>query len=99
MSGHTPGPWKAYPEALFNGTHVAGRCPIVRAGYLRIARVDRISISSRKMDQEGEFNARLIAAAPDLLEACREVLDTVEEWPGELEQKVRAAIAKAEGTA
>lgn len=44
----------------------------------------------------GEDNARLYAAAPDLLEALREVLAIAPLYP-EMVAKVRAALAKAEG--
>lgn len=61
MSKHTPGPWTFFINKL--GGHVNG-------GGKRIARVhitkDRMFVS------EPEANARLIAAAPDLLAACKE---------------------------
>ena len=48
-----------------------------------------------------EANARLIAAAPDLLEALREAADYTRhpdyDWPVEFSRRVSAAIAKAEG--
>ncbi len=56
----------------------------------------------------GEFNAHLIAAAPDLYEACKDAKDKLDEWrvsPAHGDnklvfmafQKLEAAIAKAEG--
>lgn len=56
--------------------------------------------------EEIEANAALIAAAPDLLEACKEALSFSETLnggpfseglPSETESHLRAAIAKAEG--
>ena len=47
-----------------------------------------------------EANARLIAAAPELLEACRNAKEVFDQWdgkPGKIEQRLDAAIAKAEG--
>ncbi len=49
-----------------------------------------------------EANARLIAAAPDLLEACKTLvgLPNTEDWLARLRlavEQARAAIAKAEG--
>lgn len=55
----------------------------------------------------GNANARLIAAAPELLEACKWMLDWIEEYKSyisdgpigdnEAYTKAQAAIAKAEG--
>ena len=46
-----------------------------------------------------EANARLIAAAPDLLEALEEVVQWLElgDHEGQMHSKARAAIAKARG--
>lgn len=51
----------------------------------------------------GEANARLIAAAPELLDACMELMDEAEmggsspaEWDA-IRARARAAIAKATG--
>lgn len=83
---HTPGPWKT------NGD------PYVSTGDGKhsIAFTDCRGIS----DAEAKANARLIAAAPDLLEAlkdCRRALE-VSGHTGEL-AIVDAAIAKVEGGA
>jgi len=44
----------------------------------------------------GEANARLIAAAPDLLEACRHVLAVYDpDLPDRMLKQVRAAVVKA----
>lgn len=90
MSKHTPGPWKATFKA---GTYLI-QSPewrtIALAGYT---------------DSEDDANARLIAAAPDLLEAIRSMVDMFErhidgrEGPDDAAarwDKARAAIAKAE---
>jgi hypothetical protein len=57
------------------------------------------------MDQEGRSdaeilaNARLIAAAPDLLEALKDVLPELESiGPLEKFERARAAIARATGS-
>jgi hypothetical protein len=52
----------------------------------------------------GEPEARLIAAAPDLLDACEAALDALlDEWSGDTYQPairtLREAIAKAKGEA
>ena len=57
---HTPGPWESRPCCYAHYTH-----KIIHA-QKDIAQTIR-SFSAK----EAEANARLIAAAPDLLEACR----------------------------
>lgn len=50
---------------------------------------------------QSEADARLIAAAPELLEALREAADYTRhpdyDWPVEFSRRVSAAIAKADG--
>ncbi len=99
---HTPGPWK--PLNMFMGlTPSVGAmgkqggfdiCPEVVSGIYGSV-------------EESQANARLIAAAPDLLEACQLILANMEDTEdtgtdrecGEYEdiKKLRAAIAKATG--
>jgi Iap family predicted aminopeptidase len=64
----------------------ATRWPRVKAG-------DRVIANG----VAGFANARLMAAAPDLLDALREMLDAQVCGPCALCDKARAAIAKAEG--
>lgn len=86
MSGqHTPGPWQVQKEALPNRVGITatnGRFITWTMGGAP--------------NSESEANARLIAAAPDLLEAleviCREFANG-----HPLIQQGRAAIAKARG--
>ena len=83
---HTPGPWSAHAhESTDTYTiHVAGRSWESWA----VAHVGDCT--------DDEANARLIAAAPDLLEALKNVIRGVPDtWDGVI--KARAAIAKAEG--
>lgn len=112
VAKHTPGPWTADrmlipPRAkdrrcgfVVNGPDDNGDPPFaIRICDLRVPRgIDGFA--------EGQANASLIAAAPDLLEACRqliamfdgedectEILDAL----GGPSSPIRAAIAKAEG--
>jgi len=95
---HTPGPWKA---------------KTVKALGIYANNDQQIAVVHNEMPRGGrrqddynieEANARLIAAAPDLLEACEVLLkaapelwgDDIEKWP-RLMDRVEAAIAKAEG--
>lgn len=97
---HTPGPWTVSDEIdrIYNG-NVIRYDTGERNGVVAIAcdfnRFDR--------DAEREANARLIAAAPELLEAIRaanvqrdprhRISMLVNDW-----QRIEAAVAKATGT-
>jgi hypothetical protein len=101
MSGHTPGPWALNtdgPFAYLNGNPNAA-CP-----WFKFA-----SVVVRVNDEpclEGEANARLIAAAPELLRVARNMLAFAEIKWGNLDEDAneafsdaRAAIARATGAA
>jgi len=97
MSKHTPGPWIVYPET--NGSEI---CAVDMEPGLPI----RAAIAKVDTFNYGEWigNARLIAAAPDLLEALEELVDLFGglvsgEYPpdGFTTQPARDAIAKAKG--
>lgn len=92
---HTPGPWTAHDLA---GTPVND--PSVMSEKHCVATV-WINDISRK---QAGANARLTAAAPELLAALREMLSDYEEaYGGQLDdeptvmRQARAALAKAEG--
>jgi hypothetical protein len=74
MAAHTPGPWKAY--AYLNGAFdIESESPYAGASnYLVIS--SRNQHHSR--DDEMHANAKLIAAAPDLLAVCRFFLDGID---------------------
>lgn len=93
---HTAGPWGWSHRETANGNYstqvydASGKEIATIAWYP--VRVSNITMTSR------EANARLIAAAPDLLGALQAALDygsmTGASW---IEDKARAAIAKATG--
>ena len=99
---HTPGPWSYSDHASPRITNV--ECDI--------ARVEALPGSENHSEVRGEViaNARLIAAAPDLLAALRDAEATIavlqphnrypdgsiKQGPSELLVRIRAAIAKAE---
>jgi hypothetical protein len=83
MSKHTPGPWNLYPNSASDW--------VVRKMFPDGQESHEIARCTSGMD-----NARLISAAPDLLEALEFVIRGVPDtWEGV--QKARAAIAKARG--
>ena len=103
MSGHTPGPWLAKFGLLGGGDRsVYGRAFDGSFKYI----CDRVRGGS---PEQAEANARLIAAAPDLLEAAKLTAlhfkrmneHTDVNFMGDDEHEcwaaLNAAIAKAEG--
>lgn len=103
MSGdnHTPGPWKITDS----GTGVfSSNKPLGQNGIIAIC--DAVA----RTREENEANARLIAAAPDLLKELEAAVTWIEQIESyeifdpsapskhELLPQLRAAIAKARGT-
>ncbi|MEN6665525.1 MAG: hypothetical protein ABFD85_16170 [Phycisphaerae bacterium] len=88
MSGHTPGPWvyKGFVvDSDFSGWRV-----YLPTKYRRVIDVEGTSAA------EADANARLIAAAPDLLAALKAVVAFTGAHGGPYAD-ARAAITKAEG--
>jgi len=92
MDTHTRGSWEIQPRS---DTRDAVRI-IVRRGYQTHEIAD---VNTPDGDPDGHANARLIAAAPELLEACREALAYLKQVVDHerLEQQLQNAICKAEG--
>lgn len=81
-TGYTPGPWRVADEQI--------QCekPNQYGNFIVVT-------CQRELTVEDVANLHLIAAAPELLEACRQALNPSEYsnfWPN-----LRAAIAKATG--
>lgn len=107
MTSNTLGPWRVLPEERdkpyirIRGTRLGGRYKIanvISPNYEGVLAIEAIETSA---------NARLIAAAPDLLAALQEALQTLEyiyrahpETSGRMKasediDRARAAVAKA----
>ena len=89
---HTPVPW------VIDGS--ATSLDIFSSDAAVLVAVVRRSLLSSHLDQTARANARLIAAAPELLEALQDYVDfrsNVKDVPGSILEKARAAIAKATG--
>lgn len=83
---HTPGPWKFSFESI-------------NPEWAIVTTMGGAVVANVNADHRQEANARLIAAAPDLLEALRNFTDGREiTYPAALVQ-ARAALAKACGEA
>jgi hypothetical protein len=101
---HTPGPWRVesvngpYPHDICLGYDVPGAgSPYLLASVFD----DENDPPPALVDAvQANANARLIAASPDLYEACRALLDAVRQdnrGLAEAWNKAVAALAKAEG--
>lgn len=91
---HTPGPWHAKRKAVYAPTPNGGGTRFVAASAGDVP---------MGTDEDSFANARLIAAAPELLEACKHlrriVMDDYNERDVYREdvERATAAIAKATG--
>lgn len=101
MNAHKPGPWEVCDD------HPDRACYHIRAKSRVWDFGDDVATIYSPGDAEADANARLIAAAPDLLAVLEEICRT---WdvsnalhhvgePSYLHRKARAAIAKATGGA
>ena len=88
----TPGPWRAeFPDEISVRDADGGRIAIL--ANLK----GRLGMKGRRDTSEVEANARLIAAAPDLLEALQEMVRTFAKNHALAVDVARAAIARATG--
>lgn len=91
---HTPGPWRIEDKRSRGRTLISGD------GWVRLCDVYTVMEGCREPYPEGMANARLIAAAPDLLDALIDLLHqsklSQDEGGWDFEQ-AEAAIAKATG--
>lgn len=78
---HTPGPWKVEPRGNLKARQ------FVEAGEFRIVEC---------LTRDQEANAHLIAAAPELLAALKDLLASAGYCEPPTMERARAAIVKAE---
>lgn len=104
MNQHTPGPWAVTNHA--HGTVINMESSRkTRSGASRYAVIGGFDASDSEQFQEAQANARLISAAPELLEALQGMLSLDDEHQRGADdqdvcfevQQARAAIAKATG--
>lgn len=87
---HTPGPWKYSTEPQPNG------CPIIGAQGLMIAMLAH-TVNQADQRETALANARLIAVAPELLEALKRIRQTGVFVGAIAQEMMDTAIAEAEG--
>ncbi|HEL2957133.1 TPA: hypothetical protein UL931_000330 [Stenotrophomonas maltophilia] len=106
-SKHTPGPWKVFPEEAHRDyVRVRGTALGRRFKIANVPTPIHEGVTERDVE-ETRANARLIAAAPELLAALIKadqmfrdigfVAEADRARPGSLGAEIRAAIAKATG--
>ena len=88
MSKHTPGPWKIVREGSSEPSPA-----IILAKYLRVI------VDHGEDFGDPSHDARLIAAAPDLLALAVSVAEHFTDTDAPLGIQARTAIARAEGKA
>lgn len=89
MSAYTPGPWESLDGGEIGEIFVdSDEGPVA----------DLVK-PERGGSKRVEANARLIAAAPDLLAALKGFVQPAGQYSGDLEAAAIAAIEKAEGAA
>lgn len=92
MAQHTPGPWKA------TALHGDSKRAVTNADNVLVADCYADTHEDLGLPVEYKANARLIAAAPDLLDAVYALLDEHADCKGcHASELAFAAIAKAEG--
>jgi hypothetical protein len=110
MSKHTPGPWRTEFDS-YGGYDCMTAGQHIRSDTKLICTVDYGNYGNIRFDEspnlEADANACLIAAAPELLEACKYAVgrncgchsSTDKDWHGQHCEipRLRAAIIKAEG--
>ena len=113
QTGHTPVPWIWHFESrmIHGGNFSAGELPTKAMAEIIVGQHNRevVKLAAQlRDDKEISANARLIAAAPDLLEALKRIMPYAHDGASirdidRSEQpefvNARAAIAKAEGKA
>ena len=92
---HTPGPWTVQtPEKRKNGYENWNTYCVRSSRNVHLATVGHVD---RFHEDDHEANARLIAAAPELLAALELIYSNAAESPEWIRDRISLAIAKAKG--
>lgn len=96
---HTPGPWRQWPSedevSTWSVMPEQWNGFANDKGFALIARISKWSAESKERMEEAQANARLIAAAPELLEALENLENDDGIIPAHAWELVQSAIAKA----
>ena len=93
-AAHTPGPWKSRNGFDSDMKEIYAPNPKIKKPFMPTQLAD-----VRADCKEGKANAKLISAAPDLLEALKDIVQTLEftRWQYSSLDAAREAITKATG--
>ena len=112
MSKHTPGPWVYDEENADGDTYTIAHSPNYQAAIRSVSDpavlvdIRRSDLADSRSLEEARANARLIAAAPELLAACQAYLDAEKltnaaayvRALSETKRLIAEAVAKATGS-
>lgn len=101
---HTPGPWNTSDDGYGSWKFQGGYRGTIKSadGEVVFAGPASFNALRGKTPEQTEANARLMAAAPELLEALRDVLEYMPSLTAFQRERIRRAeraIANAEGRA
>ena len=104
MSAHTPGPWELFEHSWCDSSIYGGQKNSTKICALSIYNV-ATKQNQQVLEREMDANARLIAAAPELLESLKLAVNPYLSFPDEVIDEIApdwlfqaiAAIAKATG--
>ena len=99
QTAHTPGPWKFIDATQVAAMQYAPKC-VIRAGTKQLAAFSWNDKSPHfPTKYEAQANARLIAAAPDMLEALIEAKSELRDYGPDHPsmRQIDTAIARATG--
>jgi hypothetical protein len=97
MSEHTPGPWLKRPARIPDNVGGYDVGIVGQIGERDYIIAEAFEIVDKGVKVPVNANARLIAAAPDLLAALKRLLYAPDNELSEANDQARAAIDKAEG--
>ena len=91
---HTPGPWVVNTNRRYGNA-----LGVICVEHPEFDAIDVLTVGWSDSEQEHKANARLIAAAPDLLQALKFALSEASGFacPAATERVLREAVSKAEG--
>lgn len=100
MGKHTPGPWRVDPEFIHDIQTSDGRIEIATVYWIFNSAIpDRTEYQE---SEESAANARLIAAAPEMLDMLIDLQESAQYWsefdvPVGIVDRLNAVISKAKG--